>query len=65
MEFDKNDPGEQMMSLAETVQAQWRLTLDLLDGQVAEAMRHGWSEPQARSLVYALNMRGLLGGSAE
>lgn len=39
----------------------WRLTLEQLDGYVAEAVRHGWPECYARQLVAAQFLANLQG----
>lgn len=37
----------------------WRLTLEQLDGFVAEAVRHGWHESYARQMVVAQYLTNL------
>lgn len=52
---------EKRLQVAEDLQQHWQFVLDLLDGEIAEAMRHGWDESQSRLLVFATYMHTTLG----
>jgi hypothetical protein len=45
------DETSPMVRMAQEMQDQYRVLLDALDGLVAETVRRGWTQHQARALV--------------
>lgn len=50
---EPEDPNPLLLS-AQQMQDNFRVLLDMLDGALAETLRRGWPEPQARAMVMAM-----------
>lgn len=51
---------EQKLAAATDMLEGWQFVLDMLDGEIAEAQRHGWDPGQARMLVFAMFMHTMM-----